>query len=78
MTVGGDGRHLFVTARNSYSVIVIDTTTRTVTAKVPVGPLPWGVALSPDQRRLYVANSGSDTISVIEIPRRRCGWAASR
>ncbi len=37
-----------------------------VTARIPVGHNPRGVALSPDGKRLYVANRLDDTISVID------------
>jgi len=37
-----------------------------VTARVPVGRNPRGVALSPDGKRLYVANRLDDTLSVID------------
>jgi YVTN family beta-propeller protein len=36
------------------SVYVIDTTTNTVTVTIPVGSVPWGVAVSPDGTRIYV------------------------
>jgi YVTN family beta-propeller protein len=37
-----------------------------VTARIPVGHNPRGVALSPDGKRLYVANRLDDTLSVID------------
>jgi len=37
-----------------------------VTSRIPVGHNPRGVALSPDGKRLYVANRLDDTISVID------------
>jgi YVTN family beta-propeller protein len=37
-----------------------------VSARIPVGLNPRGVLLSPDGRRLYVANRMDDTISVID------------
>ncbi len=37
-----------------------------VTARIPVGPDPRGVLLSPDGKRLYVADRLSDTIDVID------------
>lgn len=37
-----------------------------VVARIPVGHNPRGVALSPDGKRLYVANRLDDTISVID------------
>src|ERR1019366_1825125 len=37
-------------------VSVIDTTTNTVVATIPVGIFPSGVAITPDDTRAYVAN----------------------
>jgi len=37
-----------------------------VTARIPVGHNPRGVALSPDGKRLYVANRLDDTLTVID------------
>ena len=46
-------------------VSVIDTATNTVIATIPVGDNPFGVAVSPDGSKVYVANSNSHTVSVI-------------
>jgi YVTN family beta-propeller protein len=50
------------------TVSVINTATNKVTAAIPVGGFPFGVAVSPDGRRVYVANEGppSQTVSVID------------
>ncbi len=37
-----------------------------VIATVPVGTGPWGVAVSPDGQKAYVANLFSNTTSVID------------
>ncbi len=37
--------------------VVVDT--------IPVGSVPWGVAISPDGARAYVANSSANSVSVI-------------
>jgi YVTN family beta-propeller protein len=42
-----------------------------VTARIPVGHNPRGVAISPDGKSLYVANRLDDTISVIDISSER-------
>jgi YVTN family beta-propeller protein len=44
---------------------VIDTTTNTVVAIVPVGVGPVAVAITPNGALVYVANSASNTVSVI-------------
>jgi len=45
---------------------VIDTVTNAVIAKVPVGLDAAGVAVTPDGSKVYVANEGSNTVSVID------------
>ncbi|HTS09886.1 MAG TPA: beta-propeller fold lactonase family protein [Candidatus Eisenbacteria bacterium] len=42
-----------------------------VTTRITVGHNPRGVLLSPDGKRLYVANRLDDTISVIDVARER-------
>ena len=42
-----------------------------VSARIPVGRAPKGLALSPDGRRLYVANRTDDTISVVDTAARQ-------
>jgi YVTN family beta-propeller protein len=42
-----------------------------VSARIPVGRAPKGLALSPDGKRLYVANRMDDTISVVDTAARR-------
>ena len=48
------------------TVSVIDVTTATVTATIPVGSAPAAVAVDPSTHTLYVATSG-DTVSVIDV-----------
>ena len=48
------------------NVSVFETATNTVTAEIPVGALPQGVAITPDGTRAYVANGGSSSVSVID------------
>jgi YVTN family beta-propeller protein len=58
---------------NTVSVVDMSTTPPTVVATVPVGTSPFGLALSPDGRRVYVANSASNTVPApcaTPLPRR--------
>ena len=48
------------------TVSVIDAATRAVTATIPVGIYPAGVAVDPAARTVYVANAGAGTVSVID------------
>lgn len=45
------------------SVGVVNTTSRVVTAILPVGNNPYALAVTPDNTKLYVANRGDSTIS---------------
>ena len=62
-TAASAGPFAYVTNYGSNTVSVIDGATNGVTANVPIGLSPVGVAVTPD--RAYVANYGSDTISVL-------------
>src|SRR5262245_26898215 len=59
-------QNAYITNQISNTVSVIDTATDTVIATIPVGPSPFGVAVSPDGSKVYVANTSSNTVSVID------------
>ncbi|RXA15078.1 PKD domain-containing protein [Methanosarcina sp. MSH10X1] len=64
--------YAYITNFNSNTVSVINTSSDAVTATVPVGKKPMGVAVSPDGTRIYVANvnyEGRGTVSVIDTAR---------
>ena len=56
----------YITNYGDDTVSVIDTATNTVTATIPVGHCPFGVAVLPDGSAVYVTNSGVGTVSVID------------
>lgn len=58
----------YVTLSNSNSVSVIDTSSNTVIATIPVGGFPDAVAITSDGSRAYVANGLDNTVSVIDTP----------
>ena len=45
MALTPDGGKLYVACGRSNAVAVIDTATNTKIAEIPVGELPWGVAI---------------------------------
>jgi YVTN family beta-propeller protein len=47
---------------------VIRTATKMVVKTIPVGLLPYGVAVTPDGTKVYVANFNDNTVSVIARP----------
>jgi YVTN family beta-propeller protein len=38
----------------------------TLVSEVPVGPRPWGIAMSADGSRLYTANGPSNDVTIID------------
>jgi YVTN family beta-propeller protein len=61
-------QNAYITNTNSHgsSVLVIDTANNTVTATIPVGGEPFGVAVSSDGSKVYVTNINGDSVSVID------------
>ena len=57
-------QNAYITNNQSNNVSVIDTRTNEVTATVPVGGGPYGVAVSPDGRKVYTANWYYDVLVI--------------
>ena len=70
--------YVFISNGNNDCISVLDLKKDTVVANINLQPderlgylkgvIPFGLALSPDQKRLYVAESGINAIGVIDIP----------
>lgn len=57
---------MYVANGHGNSVSVIDAASARVIAVVPVGKRPWGIAVTPDGRKVYTANGVSNDVSVID------------
>lgn len=58
--------HLFISNHDQNTVTVWNEGTQQVTKVIPVGLQPWGVTSGGIHGYVYVANSGSNTVSVID------------
>jgi YVTN family beta-propeller protein len=58
----------YVTCQRDREVAEVDLVSGQVVRRIPVGGEPSKMTLSHDQRRLFVANANSDTVSVIALP----------
>jgi YVTN family beta-propeller protein len=74
LVLSKDGR-LFVACSNDNSVIVIDTKQRRAVQSIitsmhpraPEGSTPNALALSPDEKTLYVANADNNNVAVVDV-----------
>ena len=57
---------LIVLDQANYRMVRIDCTTKQMTASIPVGRLPFGLAISPDRKTAVVANVGMYAYPLIE------------
>jgi YVTN family beta-propeller protein len=81
MTPNAEGTRLFVANSNADSVSVIDTTTDQEIERVDVrlaedglsGASPEGMALSDDEKTLYVANAHSNAVALVALSERLSG-----
>jgi len=71
-------RYVFVSNGTNDNISVIDMKHDTIAAEIPLkldelvkqfrGVIPFGLAVSPDQKRLFVAESGVNSVGVIDVP----------
>jgi len=67
MAVTADNRRLVVDSRLNSAVYVYSLPDLTLAGAVDVGVAPDWVTLTPDGRTAYVANAGSNSVSVVDI-----------
>ncbi|MDB4900960.1 MAG: beta-propeller fold lactonase family protein [Mucilaginibacter sp.] len=70
ISISPDGSRVYVANSIAGTAIVINTTSKTVIATIPVGsgsrPYPIAIAVSLDGKKVFVTNSGSNNVSVID------------
>ncbi len=58
LVLSADGKQLFAVDQIGFRMLIIDTETQKIIHNVPVGRYPFGICLSPDETKAYVANVG--------------------
>lgn len=61
-----DGKTIYAVDQIGFRMIIADVETKKLTQSVPVGRYPFGICLSPDEKRAYVANVGMFEYSYIK------------
>jgi DNA-binding beta-propeller fold protein YncE len=71
MAATRDGRRVFVAMGRSNRVAEIDPGTFKVVRSFPTGFRTWGVALSPDEKRLYAPSGLDGALTIVDLERNR-------
>lgn len=66
MKLSKDGKTLYAVDQIGFRMVIMDTETKKLTHSVPVGRYPFGICLSPDEKKAYVANVGMFEYSYIK------------
>ncbi|MCK4677912.1 MAG: hypothetical protein KAT48_07255 [Bacteroidales bacterium] len=61
-----DGKTLYAVDQIGFRMVIVDTKTKTLKHSVPVGRYPFGICLSPDEKKAYVANVGMFEYALIK------------
>jgi YVTN family beta-propeller protein len=65
MVLSKDGKKLYAVDQIGFRMLIIDTETGKLKHNIPVGRYPFGICLSPDEQKIYVANVGMFQYSMI-------------
>lgn len=66
LTLSKDGKRLYAVDQIGFRMIIVNTETNQPEHPVPVGRYPFGICLSPDEKKVYVANVGMFQYSMIK------------
>ncbi len=61
-----DGKTLYAVDQIGFRMVIVDTETKLLKSSVAVGRYPFGICLSPDEKRAYVANVGMFEYALIK------------
>lgn len=53
-----DGKTLYAVDQIGFRMVIVDTESKALLHSVPVGRYPFGICLSPNEKKIYVANVG--------------------
>jgi YVTN family beta-propeller protein len=69
-----DGKFALISDLDAGELVVLDTATRTVTRRLPLGKMPEGILIPPGSSVAYVAVNGDNYIAAIDLKT----WAVAR
>ena len=66
LTLSKDGKKIYAVDQIGFRMIVLDTESKKIDYNIPVGRYPFGICLSPDEKKAYVANVGMFQYSMLK------------
>jgi len=66
MVLSKDGKKLYAVDQIGFRMVVLNTESGKLEYNVPVGRYPFGICLSPDEKKVYVANVGMFQYSMVK------------
>ena len=66
LTLSKDGDKLYAVDQIGFRMLIIDLSSGKLEHSVPVGRYPFGICLSPDEKKVYVANVGMFEYSMVD------------
>jgi len=66
LVINRAGNLLFAVDQANFRMVIVDVPNRRVLRNVPVGRYPFGIALSPNEQKIYVANVGMFEYSMVK------------
>ncbi|MDB4303416.1 hypothetical protein N9934_01315 [Desulfosarcina sp.] len=61
-----DGKTIYAVDQIGFRMVVVDTETKSLKHSIPVGRYPFGICLSPNEKKAYVANVGMFEYALIK------------
>ena len=66
LVLSDDGKKLYAVDQIGFRMVIIDMESKELEHSVPVGRYPFGICLSPDEKKVYVANVGMFEYSIYD------------
>jgi YVTN family beta-propeller protein len=66
LTLSADGEKLYAVDQIGFRMLIIDLSSGRLEHNIPVGRYPFGICLSPDEKKIYVANVGMFEYNMID------------
>ncbi len=61
-----DGKYAFISDLSGGELVIVDTASKSVSKRIPLGKMPEGILMEPNGQRAYVAVAGDNRIAILD------------